>query len=190
MVRIKGANSDYTYVGTPQEAPIQEDKRASPLYLEIFLCPNDMPSRVEAPHGGKQGAWCNGTDHHCPAPTGEIRQTGHAKIRLDQERGILLSTKDTEVLQLSEQGIKAAIAIAGQSSLHLDISPAGIMLQTPDGASIHLSDSTITLTPGPRGQVTVAGSLHVTGDLEVTGQMRSPTLTTLAQRLTRLERPR
>ena len=51
MVRIKGANSDYTYTGTPEDAPIQENKQADPLFMELFLCPNDQPSRVEKHEG-------------------------------------------------------------------------------------------------------------------------------------------
>ncbi len=50
MVRIKGANSDYKYVGDPEQ-PIKEDKSADPLYMEIFLCPNDQPSKIEQHEG-------------------------------------------------------------------------------------------------------------------------------------------
>ncbi|MFQ4135471.1 hypothetical protein PGN35_004055 [Nodosilinea sp. PGN35] len=173
MVRIKGANSDYTYVGSPAAAPIRENKRASPLYLEIFLCPNDMPSSVEAPH---EGHWCQGTDGGCPA--GEHRQAGHAKIRLDQHSGITLSARDTPALRVSERQITAAIAVDDQPEvIHLAITPAGIHLQTPDGASIQLSGSAITLTPGPASQVTINGSLTVNGDLSLTGQIHpSPSL--------------
>jgi hypothetical protein len=171
MVRIKGANSDYTYVGSPAEAPIRENKRASPLYLEIFLCPNDMPSSVEA----HEGHWCQGTDGDCPAE--EHRQAGHAKIRLDQKSGITLSARDTPALRVSDQRITAAIAIDDQPEvIHLAITPGGIHLQTPDGASIQLSGSAITLTPGPRSQVTINGNLTVNGDLSLSGHLHQPTL--------------
>ncbi|MBD2110047.1 hypothetical protein [Nodosilinea sp. FACHB-13] len=167
MVRIKGANSDYTYMGTPAEAPIRENKRASPLYLEIFLCPNDMPSSVEAPHNGH---WCQGTDGDCPAE--EHRQTGHAKIRLDQHTGITLSAKNTPALRVSDQRITAAIAIDDQPEvIHLAITPEGIHLQTPEGASIQLNSSAITLTPGPSSHVTINGSLTVNGDISLSGHL-------------------
>lgn len=171
MVRIKGANSDYTYVGSPAEAPIRENKRASPLYLEIFLCPNDMPSSVEAPH---EGHWCQGTDGDCPSEA--PRQTGHAKIRLDQHSGITLSARDTPALRVSDQRITAAIAIDDQPEvIHLAITPAGIHLQTPEGASIQLSGSAITLTPGPHSQVTINGNLTVNGDLSLAGHLHPST---------------
>lgn len=171
MVRIKGANSDYTYVGSPAEAPIRENKRASPLYLEIFLCPNDMPSSVEAPH---EGHWCQGTGGDCPSEA--PRQTGHAKIRLDQHSGITLSARDTPALRVSDQRITAAIAIDDQPEvIHLAITPAGIHLQTPEGASIQLSGSAITLTPGPHSQVTINGNLTVNGDLSLAGHLHPST---------------
>ena len=96
MVRIKGANSDYQYdAGDPQQ-PIKEDKSADPLYMEIFICPNDQPSKIEKHEGDK---YCKGTDKHCPSP----EKKGHAKVRLDQKEGIVLSVKDTDALKVSDE---------------------------------------------------------------------------------------
>ncbi|NER02065.1 MAG: hypothetical protein F6K17_05160 [Okeania sp. SIO3C4] len=98
MVRIKGANSDYKYdAGDPQQ-PIKEDKSADPLYMEIFICPNDQPSKIEKHEGD---SYCKGTDKDCPSPD----KKGHAKVRLDQKEGIILSVKDTDALKVSDEKI-------------------------------------------------------------------------------------
>ena len=118
MVRIKGANSDYKYVKDSQQS-IKEDKQADPLYMELFICPNDMPSRVEA----NDGNYCRGTDEQCPSR----EKDGHAKIRLDQQQGIILSVKDTEALKVAEQKIVLQI---GKANTKIEITPEATILQT------------------------------------------------------------
>lgn len=171
MVRIKGANSDYTYVGEPRDAPIQENKAVSPLFMEIFVCPNDMPSRVEAPHNGK---WCEGTDQTCPHD-GTGKKTGHAKIRLEQNKGIILSSKDKNALQVSDQAVTTTvplqvqqsltvtIKIPGKQDVRLEVSPSGIAMQAAGGATVKLTDKGIELSPGPGGTVKMTGTVDLSG---------------------------
>ncbi len=88
MVRIKGCNSDYIFdLGTHQ---IKEQSKDKPVYLKIFVCPNDMPSQVETPHKNQANNWCQGTDKGCPDP----KQNGHALIQLHQEEGIAFVTQN------------------------------------------------------------------------------------------------
>jgi hypothetical protein len=106
-VRIKGVNSDYTFdVGAGQ---IVENKSADPLYLKIFICPNQMPSRIEPPH---HGHWCEGTDADCPAPD----QAGHALISLHQYEGIALVAQQITL----QTPTGATIQLHGES---IDITP-------------------------------------------------------------------
>lgn len=88
MVRIKGCNSDYIFdLGSHQ---IKEQPKDKPVYLKIFVCPNDMPSQVEAPHKNQANNWCQGTDEGCPDP----KHNGHALIQLHQEEGIAFVTQN------------------------------------------------------------------------------------------------
>ena len=144
MVRIKGANSDYEYVGDPQQ-PIKEDKNAAPLYMELFICPNDMPSRVEQ-HQGED--YCQGTDAQCPSQ----EQHGHAKIRLDQQQGIILSVKDTEALKVSDQKIVLQV---GAANTNIEITSTEIKLRTGKAQVCLQNNGEIAL----HGQVTIAGDL-------------------------------
>ncbi|MEM1167566.1 MAG: hypothetical protein AAGJ08_00350 [Cyanobacteria bacterium P01_H01_bin.35] len=145
MVRIKGANSDYKYVGNAEE-PIKEDKSADPLYMEIFICPNDQPSKIEQ-HEGE--SYCQGTDKDCPSQ----EKTGHAKIRLDQEQGIILSVKDTEALQVTdgEVGIfdKALVIKRDRQNT------SGLIIQFGE-AQISLKDN---------GEIELQGKVSITGEL-------------------------
>ncbi len=150
MVRIKGPNSDYEYVvGDPQKS-IKEDKKADPLYMELFICPNDMPSRVEP----NDGNYCQGTDETCPSH----EKNGHAKIRLDQQQGIILSVKNTEALRVSEQKILlqvGAVAKANQVTTNIEITTEGISLQNGNTQICLKSD----------GDIELRGKVHITGDL-------------------------
>ena len=165
MVRIKGSNSDYTYVGDPVEAPIQENKDVSPLFMEIFVCPNDMPSRVEAPH---ENGWCDGTDAGCPGGD----RTGHAKIRLEQGKGIILSAKNTDALQVSDQAVTAAVPLQVQDSftveinannqkVRLAISPEGISMQTANGTSVTVNQEGISFASETSNAVAITGNLDL-----------------------------
>jgi hypothetical protein len=115
MVRIKGANSDYVYTGNP-EALIQEQKDADPLYLKIFICPYDMPSRVEP----NQGEVCEGTDAECPH--GE-NSDGHALICLHEKEGISLVTNN----QIAAKG--SFVVKPENSQELLKVEPEGTTIQ-------------------------------------------------------------
>lgn len=181
MVRIKGANSDYLYTGDLKE-PIKEDKNAYPLYLKIFICPNDMPSRVEKPHDGK---WCEGTDAECPSQEKE----GHALICLDEKEGISLvankgislftnnkiKAKGTFVLEANSG---KEVLMASENSLSfvgkdidLKISEQEVSMQL-GGAKISITQSgDIELSTPNQRQITIKGNLTVQGNLKVTGNL-------------------
>lgn len=177
MVRIKGANSDYTYVGEPAEAPIQENKNASPLFMEIFVCPNDMPSRVEAPH---EHGWCDGTDAGCPGGD----RTGHAKVRLEQGKGIILSAKSTDALQISDQAVTAAVPLQVQDTLTVEmntntqkvrfaVAPDSISMQVADGTAITITQNGINVSSNTSTPVAIIGNLDLS---EATVSGFSPTM--------------
>jgi hypothetical protein len=147
MVRIKGTNSDYVYTGNPQEL-IKEQKDADPLYLKIFICPYDMPSRVE-PNNGEV---CEGTDEECPQ--GE-NSAGHALICLHEKEGISLVTnnqieakgtfvvkpeKGKELLKVGQEGItvQGAIDMNGALSVNHHESPRGkeLVLEVSENTSL------------------------------------------------------
>jgi len=184
MVRIKGANSDYVYTGDSTE-PIKEDKNADPLYLKIFICPNDMPSRVEKPH---QDQWCEGTDETCPSP----EKKGHAMICLHQQDGISLVTPNTvkakgafavesnsgkEVLRVSENHLSFRLKPNKNQEISLKISEEEVSMQL-GGANISITQAgDIELSPQNQHQVTIKGNLTVEGKLEVKGDFDLPAAT-------------
>ena len=149
MVRIKGANSDYKYVAGDPQQPIQEDKKASPLYMELFICPNDMPSKVEP----NDGNYCQGTDENCPSQ----ENNGHAKIRLDQKQGIILSVKNTEALRVSDE--KIVLQLNGtekenQASTKIEI--------TSDEINLKAGKTQVCLKSN--GDIELKGKVTITGD--------------------------
>ncbi|MEM7713195.1 MAG: hypothetical protein AAF349_06375 [Cyanobacteria bacterium P01_A01_bin.68] len=149
MVRIKGANSDYKYVADNPQQPIQEDKKASPLYMELFICPNDMPSKVEP----NDGHYCQGTDENCPSQ----ENNGHAKIRLDQKQGIILSVKNTEALRVSDEKIVLQVEPTekeNQSSTKIEI--------TSDEINLKVGQTEICLKSN--GDIELKGKVSITGD--------------------------
>lgn len=153
MVRIKGANSDYVYTGNPQEF-IKEQKDADPLYLKIFICPYDMPSRVEP----NQGQVCEGTDAECPH--GE-NSSGHALICLHEKEGISLVTNN----QIAAQGIFVVKTQDGKDIL-LEVSSQSISMKISNGAEITINQQgDIELSPGNHGKVKINGDLEVTGEI-------------------------
>lgn len=83
MARVKGANSDYLF--KVDEGQIVADETADPLFLELFICPYNQPSRVDERDDEK--VFCTGLDAACPA---EGDSPGHARILLHQEHGIEL----------------------------------------------------------------------------------------------------
>lgn len=144
MVRIKGANSDYKYVGDPQQ-PIAEDKTQD-LYMELFICPNDQPSKIEQ-HEGEN--YCQGTDQDCPSQ----EKKGHAKIRLDQTQGIILSVKNTEAVKVSDQKIVLQLGNTPQDNT-IEMTSEEISLQTKQ-AKISLKSN---------GDIELQGKVTFTGD--------------------------
>jgi hypothetical protein len=184
MVRIKGSNSDYVFdLGTGQ---IQEQSKDQPVYLKIFVCPNDMPSQVEKPYGDKAGNWCQGTDAECPDPN---KKNGHALICLHQTEGIALVTPNPivakgpfqvqpngqqSVFQVTETNCVVTGSVVLQTSqgkgFQISVSSEGIVLQTPDAAMIRLTNNSIEITPGKTGTVKINGNLDVTGEITMAGQ--------------------
>jgi hypothetical protein len=190
MVRIKGANSDYVYTGDSQ-VPIKEDKNANPLYMKIFICPYDMPSRIEK----NDGKICEGTDEDCPHGKDNGKDSsGHAMICLDQEKGISLETNNQvtatgtfvvspknnpELLKVSPEGttVKKTLVIKnltskGEQELHLEISDLGVSIQVKNGTKIQiLATGDIELSPlDPSKKVKINGNLEVTGGLTAAGK--------------------
>lgn len=184
MVRIKGCNSDYVFdLGTGQ---IQEQSQDQPVYLKIFVCPNDMPSQVEKPYDDKAGNWCQGIDADCPHPQ---KQEGHALICLHQTDGIAFITQNQivakgpfevqpdgkqPVLQVTETNCVVTVPVVLQTQqergFQISVSPDGIVLKTPDAAMIHLNNNSIEITPGKTGTVKINGNLEMTGKVTVAGQ--------------------
>ncbi len=97
--RIKGANSDYEFSPEAQQI-IEVDPKAKVTFLQVFICPYGMPSKVdqvlepEPPYLGDKGAIlsCNGTDTDCPS-----KGAGHAMLELHQTDGVKLSTGTAEL---------------------------------------------------------------------------------------------
>ncbi|HBL11924.1 MAG TPA: hypothetical protein DD379_11045 [Cyanobacteria bacterium UBA11162] len=182
MVRIKGSNSDYQYTGDPK-TPIQENKTANPLYLKIFICPNDMPSCIEPPHNGH---WCEGTDEDCPA---EEKKLGHAMICLHQTEGISLITNNTvkakgsfaveskgseELLRVSEEGISFSTKFKDGKTLHLKIAEQEVSLQLGEAkVSITQAGDIELSTPNESG-VMINGNLTIQGNLRLNGNIELP----------------
>lgn len=178
MVRIKGENSDYQYVAaTGQIHPVHPTP--DQLYLQLFICPYDHPSRVEV-HDTAADC-CVGTDAGCPHGHSGEPVAGHALIRLDEKTGISLVTGDRNQIILDQSGkillcpsAQGQVEIHGTLTLHhpslpqvsLAISEQGIILQSPAGAQIHLDPyGNIDLTPTPQGNVRIHGNLEVTGTI-------------------------
>ncbi|MEL6940299.1 MAG: polymer-forming cytoskeletal protein [Cyanobacteria bacterium J06598_1] len=195
MVRIKGANSDYTYIGVPETAPIKEDLNSDPLYLELFICPNNQPSRVE-PHEGDR--YCNGTDAGCPEKT----HAGHVKVRLEKDKGVVLSAKDVDALTVSDTAVTSAVPLqvanalqvsnaevkataplnvskaltvtVGNPPVTLKVSPDGISMQAPGGAEVTIDASGAIALAGNTiisGNMTVSGNVNISGNVTVSGEV-------------------
>jgi len=200
MVRIKGANSDYVYTGNPQEL-IKEQKDADPLYLKIFICPYDMPSRVEPNHGDV----CEGTDEACPQ--GE-NSAGHALICLHEKEGISLVTnnqieakgtfvvkpeKGKELLKVGQEGItvQGAIDINGALSVNhyesargkklvLDVSEnTSLVIKTKGGQDVLVEFSaqgiSMQVTNGSKVEITPQGDIELSpsnaGKVKINGNL-------------------
>ncbi len=188
MVRIKGCNSDYLF--DLKTGQIQEQSKDKPVYLKIFVCPNDMPSPVEEPYDGKVDNWCQGTDAACPAPQ---KKTGHALISLHQTEGIAFVTPNPIVakgpFQVQPDGQQPVFQVTNTDCLmtgsvvlqtkpdkgfQISVSDQGIVLSSPDAAMIRVTHNTIEITPGKTGTVKINGNLEVTGAITMAGQPLVP----------------
>lgn len=184
MVRIKGCNSDYRF--DLKTGQIQEQSKEQPVYLKIFVCPNDMPSPVEKPYNGKAGNWCQGTDANCPDPQ---KKPGHALISLHQTEGIAFVTTNPIVakgpFQVQPDGQQSVFQVTNTGCLvtgpvvlqtkpdqgfQISVSDQGIVLSTPDAAMICVTHNAIEITPGKTGTVKINGNLEVTGAITMAGQ--------------------
>jgi len=113
MVRLKGANSDYEY-SSQTDGIVDKTTERPELFLQIFICPYDMPSRIEKPHNGK---WCIGTDQNCPH---EGNKSGHALINLHQKEGISLITDNNNKLSVTQEGNIELIPASGKVIIKRD----------------------------------------------------------------------
>lgn len=157
MVRIKGANSDYVYTGNPQQ-PIEENKEADPLYLKIFICPNDMPSRIEKPHAN---GWCEGTDHQCPDDSPD-KKAGHAMICLDEKEGISLETKN----QIIAKG-NFTVEIDAKKSIEVTDKVISVSIGE---TVIKIADGEIQISQNDK-PISISGNLAISGNVKVTGKI-------------------
>jgi hypothetical protein len=178
MVRIKGANSDYQF-STKSQQIVEVQPKPSPVYLQIFVCPYDMPSRIEPPQDGK---WCEGTDSACPH---QGQKSGHAMLRLHQKEGVSLIADRNSQLILDQEGsihlspaapgvIEAngtlVLRQPGSKDVSLKVSSQGFELQAADGAVIRLDrDGNLELSPAPGKTVNIKGDLSVQG--QITGKL-------------------
>jgi hypothetical protein len=195
-VRIKGVNSEYERNADNEVVPVTPPP--GKLFLKIFICPYNQPSRMEAPSGTPV---CEGTDTQCPEfghPDPEDPNPGHAMIHLDEGDGIKLVTDGGNQIQLNQGGnillsptaagsvrVNGAFVISGNveangafviknssgSQVVVDVSENTISLQTTTGAKILLkADGNIELfTQNNTGMVKINGNARVTGDLTVDG---------------------
>ena len=177
MVRIKGANSDYVF--DLKEGQIQEQKGDHPVYLKIFICPYDMPSRVEEPHDGKAGNWCEGTAESCPKGHKSI---GHALVSLHQEEGIKLVTDNGNQLVVNNEtgNIQIQPVVGGRAEVDgnflvqsphkdvlLEVSTQQIALQLGETKVIITEAGDIELsTRNGEGEIAINGSLTVQGNVK------------------------
>jgi hypothetical protein len=172
--RIKGANSDYKYVKGGQ-LPIVEEK-GNDLYLGVFLCPGEAPSRVEENDG--PGTYCEGTTVSCPKKT-----PGHARIHLDKVKGASLETDNNNRVVVDQAGnillgsvnetkVQNKLSVTNASNQVL-LSVSGNELTIQIGKSkFVVSDAGIELhSADKKGSVTINGDLKVTGALNVTGDL-------------------
>ncbi|EKU99372.1 hypothetical protein Lepto7375DRAFT_1399 [Leptolyngbya sp. PCC 7375] len=168
MVRIKGANSDYKFdVNTGQiEGPKPADNPVfdQPVYLKIFICPYDMPSRVEKPLDEQEGNWCEGTDNQCPH-AGD--SPGHAVVSLHQDNGIRLETNNGNQLVVDQQNGIRLRPDAKTPLTSLDVRSNHIVLQRHKTRIEIAENGNIALSVPPQNQVTVNGNVTTNNNLVV-----------------------
>lgn len=194
MVRIKGANSDYIF--DANSGQIQEQSKDQPVYLKIYICPNDMPSQVEPPHNGQ---WCQGIDATCPHPD---KKPGHALISLHQTEGIALETPNTiaakgkfvvqpkgkpPVFQAAESGVTVSAPLTVSSPLTVTdlltiTAPIALKTQKDNGTQLTINSQEFTLQTADGTKIQIKGNqveitpgatgkVKINGNLEVTGDI-------------------
>ncbi|HRI59910.1 MAG TPA: hypothetical protein PK228_09305 [Saprospiraceae bacterium] len=143
MGRINGTNSDYIRVGDD----IKEDK-SNPLYLKIYICPNDQLNSIEPPKDGK--SLCIGTQEACPGGDHGVAH-GHAMIHLHEQHGV-------EIVA----GKKNRIAVKQNGDIELGKEDGAAKITLQDNGEIRIDTSTLTVN----GEMKVGGNsnLVVGGD--------------------------
>jgi len=91
MARINGANSDYKRVGDS----IKEDL-SNPIFLKIYICPNEQLNPLEEPKDGKEV--CEG--NFCPNHILD----GHAMIHLNQQTGVEIMAGEKNRILIKQNG--------------------------------------------------------------------------------------
>jgi hypothetical protein len=194
MVRIKGANSDYIF--DAKTGRIEEQSKDQPVYLKIFICPNDMPSQVEPPQDSK---WCQGVDATCPHSN---KQAGHALIYLHQTEGIALETPHTiaakgqfviepkakkTVFQATETGVTIAAPLTVTKPMTVTeaitiTAPLTLKTKPENGTQMTIDSQEITLQTADGAKIQIKGDLleitpsktgkvKINGNLDVTGEI-------------------
>ena len=122
MGRINGANSDYKRVGNG----IQE-VLSNPIFLKIYICPNEQLNPLEEPKDGKKV--CEGNS--CP----DHSLAGHAMIHLNQETGVEIMAgeknrilvKQNGDIELGQEGAgKARITLKADGTIIMEASTVSI----------------------------------------------------------------
>lgn len=141
MGRINGANSDYTF--DDGQGTVVENKEASPLFMRLYICPNDQPSSLEQGVG-----FCEGIQETCPEPT----KTGHAMIQLHQTAGIILQTDGETMITIPHNGgpidINGIQIVKSGEDRTLQLGASGPKIEL-------LSGGNINLVPANGGQVLI-----------------------------------
>ncbi|MEW6491443.1 MAG: hypothetical protein AB1589_02670 [Cyanobacteriota bacterium] len=191
MVRIKGANSDYAY--SLKTGQIEEQKGNHPVYLKIFVCPYDEPSRVEQ----NDGKVCEGTDKDCPH---EGDKQGHALISLHETEGISLVSqksikaqgnfavepqKGKQILNVSEKEITVkaplnlndALVVKPPENQKIVLEVAtntSLVIKAKGGnnVSVKISDAGISLQVGDKAKIQIGSQ----GDIELSTPNNSGTV--------------
>jgi hypothetical protein len=204
MSRIKGANSDYQFSAAEGRIVEQKDtqtgKWTEKLFLQIFLCPYEMPSLVEPPVGPDQqpvAKPCVGLSAECPHGSGS---RGHTLIYLHEDEGIRLQTDNNQLIIDQAGSIKllptrrvevgGSLVVNGQTDLTGRLAINGptevagslvvkgqdnreVRLQVaPDGGvAIQANGASVAIDRDGNVDLTPKGRVKVSGNLEVTGEL-------------------
>ena len=197
MGRINGVNSDYGRIKgvispmpSPMPAPVSPAPTPPPqwktLELKLFICPENIPNRLEA-----DTSVCEGLNTSCPA-----HGAGHALVQLHENDGLRLVTDNNNCLQLDQSGnINMTPATTGKVVMTGNVEIRNGVLNILDaggnpflsvansafnlninGLSMNIDASgNLTITPPPSGKVTINGDLNV-NNLHATGTINGKTI--------------